>query len=74
MIDKNNFRNKLIKHLCIKHNEKVYREDVEIFCDICEFYKKSGMTAPFRKLDDLVIDMKVEMGMLTYKQYYYINH
>jgi len=74
LLDKNNFRNKLIKHLCIKHNEKPYREDVRIFCDICEFYKKTHMTAPFRKLDDLVVDMKCEMGILTYEQYYYLNH
>jgi len=74
LLDKNNFRNKLIKHLCIKHNEKPYQEDVKIFCDICQFYKKASMTAPFRKLDDLVIDMKVEMGLITYEEYYYINH
>lgn len=73
-MDKNNFRNKLIKHLCKKHDEKNYKEDVEMFCDICEFYKSNSMTAPFRKLDDLVVDMKVELGIITYKEYYYLNH
>lgn len=74
LMDKNNFRNKLIKHLCKEHNEKPFQEDVTIFVRICEFYKSNSMTAPFRKLDDLVVDMKVELNLITYKEYYYLNH
>lgn len=74
LLDKNNFRNKLIKHMCKIHEEKPYEEDVDIYCDICEFYKSNHATAPFRKLDDLVIDIKVEMKLITYREYYYLNH
>lgn len=74
LMDKNNFRHKLIKHLEVLHKQNAYLEDVDIFCDICEFYKSNSMTAPFRKLDDLVVDMKCELNILTYRQYYYINH
>ena len=74
LLDKNNFRNKLIKHLTKKHEIVNYTEDIDIFVDICEFYQKAHQTAPFRKLDDLVIDMKVQLKILTFRQYYIMNH
>ena len=72
--NKNNFRNKLIKHMIKQHKEKPYIMDRDIFCDICRYYKKNHQTCPFRKLDDLVIDIKCEIGMLSYEQYYDQTH
>ncbi len=72
--NKNNFRNKLIKHMQKQHKEKPYSIDRDIFCDIARFYKKNHQTAPFKKLDDLVIDMKCEMNIITYEDYYDMTH
>ena len=72
--DKNNFRNKLIKHLKKIYTECEPESDKQIFCDIAKFYRKSHQTAPFKKLDDLVIDMKCEIGLLTVEEYYDITH
>lgn len=74
LLDKNNFRNKLIKHFKKTHEIANYTEDVEIFCEICRYYKEASMTAPFRKLDDLVIDIKCELQIITFQEYYYLNH
>jgi len=72
--NKNNFRNKLIKHMLKQHKEKPYIMDRDIFCDICRYYKKQHQTCPFKKLDDLVVDIKCEIGMLTYEEYYDNTH
>lgn len=72
--DKNNFRNKIIKHLKQLYVEQEPSSDKQIFCDIAKFYRKNHQTAPFKKLDDLVIDMKCELGLLTIEEYYDLLH
>lgn len=73
MLMKNNFRNKLIKYLNNKYNG-AHQPDKTIFIDIYTFYKEAHTTCPFKKMPDLIIDMKLETGMITIDEYYDIKY
>lgn len=66
---KNNFRNKLIKHLQEKY-QGAHPTDKQIFLDTYKFYKDAHSTAPFTKMKDLLIDLKLELELLTPEEYY----
>ena len=78
LIDKNNFRNKIVKHLKDavskrdKHGCKL--TDKMLWLAIAQFYRDNHMTPAYGKLDDLVIDMKVEIGYITLEEYYETTH
>lgn len=78
MIDKNNFRSKIAKHLKEavskrdKHGCKL--SDKMLWLAIAQFYRDNHMTPAYGKLDDLVIDMKVEIGYITLEDYYEMTH
>jgi hypothetical protein len=74
MLNKNNFRNKLIKNLKELYNEVGQPTDKKLYIDIYKYYNKSHQTAPFKKMDDLVIDMKLELAYLTIEEYYDLRH
>lgn len=74
LMNKNNFRNKLIKNLKELYNEVAQPNDKTIFRDIYKFYNKNHQTAPFKKLDDLVIDIKLQLEYLTIDEYYDLRH
>ena len=74
LMNKNNFRNKLIKNLNELYNEVGQPTDKQIYIDIYKYYKNNHQTAPLKKLDDLVIDIKLELGYLTIEEYYTIRH
>ena len=75
---KNNFRQKLSKYLhskldgMLKHGQMV--SDKQLWLAIAEYYRANHTTPPFQKLDDLVIDMKVELKYLTLEEYYDMKH
>ena len=76
--NKNNFRQKLAKHLHTKldgmkkHGAMV--SDKQLWLAIAEYYRANHTTPPFQKLDDLVIDMKVELEYITLENYYDLKH
>lgn len=80
LINKNNFRQKLAKFLkdklCNKtqvaNNFRV--DDKYLWIAIAKFYRDNSTTPPFQKMDDLVIDMKVEMNWISLEEYYDIKH
>ncbi len=76
--NKNNFRQKLAKYLHekldtrLKHGIMV--SDKQLWLAIAEYYRKNHTTPPFMKMDDLVIDMKVELKYITLEEYYDLKH
>jgi len=75
LMDKNNFRNKLIIHMKkIKSQDRPHLTDKEIWLEIAGFYRKSHMTPPYNKLDDIVVDVKVELEYLSLDKYYDLTH
>jgi len=76
--NKNNFRQKLAKHLhdklddMLKRNYKV--SDKQLWLAIAQYYRDNHTTPPFMKMDDLVIDMKVEIKYMTLEEYYDLKH
>jgi len=76
LMDKNNFRNKLIIHMkkSKSHPDRPRLTDKEIWLEIARFYRKSHMTPPYNKLDDIVIDVKVELEYLSLDKYYDLTH
>jgi len=76
--NKNNFRQKLSKHLhtkldgMLQHGQKV--SDKQLWLAITKFYRDNHTTPPFQKLDDLVIDMKVEINYISLEEYYDLKH
>lgn len=76
--NKNNFRHKLSKYLhskldgMLKHGEMV--SDKHLWLAIAKYYRDNHTTPPFQKLDDLVIDMKVELNYISLEQYYDLKH
>jgi len=76
--NKNNFRQKLSKHLhqkldnMKKHGHEV--SDKQLWLAIAEYYRANHTTPPFMKMDDLVVDMKVELNYITLEQYYDLKH
>ncbi len=69
LLMKNNFRNKLIKYLNNKYNG-AHQSDKTIFIDIYNFYKEAHTMCPFKKMSDLIIDMRLETRQITIDQYY----
>lgn len=78
LISKNNFRQKLSKHLHEKLDNMLKKglkvSDKQLWLAIAEYYRASHTTPPFNKMDDLVIDMKVELKYITLEEYYDIHH
>ena len=76
--NKNNFRQKLAKHLHEKLDSMTKRNyqvsDKQLWLAIAEYYRDSHTTPPFMKMDDLVIDMKVELKYITLEEYYDLKH
>ena len=73
--DKNNFRNKVFKHCIELFKDKPQQPDIEIYVAICEFYHKSHQTAPLKKMDDVVVDVKVNaLKYLTFREHYLLTH
>ena len=80
LVAKNNFRQKLAKFLktkfCndlqVEHNYRI--DDKYLWITIAKYYQDNHTTPPFQKMDDLVIDMKVEMKWITLEEYYDIKH
>jgi len=78
MLQKNNFRQKLSKHLhekldnMTKHGTLV--SDKQLWLAIAEYYRENHTTPPFMKMDDLVVDMKVELKYITLEEYYDLKH
>lgn len=78
LISKNNFRQKLAKHLhtkldgMLKKGQQVC--DKQLWLAIAEYYRENHTTPPFNKMDDLVIDMKVEIKYITLEEYYDLKH
>ncbi len=78
LMNKNNFRQKLAKHLhnkldgMLAHNTMV--SDKQLWLAIAQYYRDNNTTPPFMKMDDLVVDMKVELKYITLEQYYDIKH
>jgi len=75
---KNNFRQKLAKHLHEKLDKRLKHgiiiEDKYLWLEIAKYYRDNHTTPPFQKLDDLVIDMKVELKYITLEEYYDLKH
>ena len=78
MINKNNFRQKLMKHLheCLdsRLEKGIMVSDKLLWIAIAEYYRKNHTTPPFMKMDDLVVDVKVELKYITLEEYYDIKH
>lgn len=79
MADKNNFRSKLIKHFKKKADDRsacggVRFDDKQLWCAIASYYMEHKMTPPFGKMDDLLIDLKVEIGYMSIHDYYDLTH
>lgn len=80
LVAKNNFRQKLAKHLKTKFCNKTqvennFRiEDKYLWITIAKYYQENHTTPPFCKMDDLVIDMKVEMKWTSLEEYYDMKH
>lgn len=75
LMDKNNFRNKLIIHMKkIKSQDRPRLTDKQIWLEVAGFYRKSHMTPPYNKLDDIVVDVKVELEYLSLDEYYDKTH
>ena len=78
MINKNNFRQKLMKHLheCLDSRlaKGIMVSDKLLWIAIAEYYRKNHTTPPFMKMDDLVVDVKVELKYITLEEYYDIKH
>lgn len=76
--NKNNFRQKLAKHLHLKLDGMKKKghmvEDKWLWIAIAKYYRDNHTTPPFQKLDDLVIDMKVELNYITLEDYYDLKH
>lgn len=78
LINKNNFRQKLSKHLHSKLDNMAKKglkvSDKQLWLAIAEYYRDQSTTPPFQKMDDLVIDMKVELKYITLEEYYDLKH
>jgi len=76
--NKNNFRQKLSKYLHEKLDDRLklgYKvSDKQLWLAIAKYYRDNHTTPPFQKLDDLVIDMKVELNYITLEDYYDLKH
>lgn len=80
LMNKNNFRTKLAKHLhekcdnIIKKGHKHLITDKQLWLSIAKYYIENHTTPPFQKMDDLVIDMKVELKIISLEEYYDMKH
>ncbi len=79
MADKNNFRYKLVKHFKKKADDRqasggARLDDKQLWCAIASYYMEHNMTPPFGKMDDVLIDLKVEIGYLDIHDYYDLTH
>lgn len=79
MADKNNFRYKLVKHFKKKASDRegcggARLDDKQLWCGIASYYMEHQMTPPFGKMDDVLIDLKVEIGYITIDEYYDLSH
>jgi len=72
LINKNQFRDKMFKHIDGLFVSEP--EEVDIFEAVGMYYTNNGKTPPFGKLKDITLDYKVHRGWLSFRDYYYLHH